>query len=129
MMSERGDEITAHTRRLRDRLQNKLFGVIEGLTLNGCPALRHPGNLNVAVPSVSGERLLGALPEIAFSSGSACTSASASPSHVISALSADERRLAGSVRFGVCKANTEEEIDYVADRVIDTVARLRVSGL
>ncbi len=68
---------------------------------------------------------MGALPEIAFSSGSACTSASAEPSHVLAALGGDPAQLGESVRFGVSKINTESDIDYVADRLIAAVARLR----
>ncbi len=124
LMTATGRDILAHTGRLRDRLQQKIFASIASVQLNGCPENRHPGNLNIAVPGVSGERLMGALPDIAFSAGSACTSASAKPSHVIAALGADEPRLKGSVRFGVSKANTEVEIDAAAERFVAAVEKL-----
>lgn len=125
LMSANGSDVRGQTSRLRDRLQKTIFDSIAGVQLNGCPKNRHPGNLNIAVPGVSGERLMGALPDIAFSAGSACTSASAKPSHVITALGADASRLKGSVRFGVSKTNTEAEIDAVAKRFVAAVEKLR----
>jgi len=125
LMEQDGHEIKHRVRGLRDGLQNRLFEELEGLTLNGCPKQRHPGNLNIAIAGVQGDDLLGALPEVAFSAGSACMSASTKYSHVIAALSTEKARLEGSIRFGVGKHNTQEEIDHVADRLIEIVRHLR----
>jgi cysteine desulfurase len=111
-------------RMLRDRLQHQLFSAIDGAILNGCPTLRHPGNLNMAIPGVSGEDLIGSLPNIMFSMGSACASGSSKPSHVLSALGADMKVLQGSFRFGVGKSNTLDEIDFVSGKIIQTAKEL-----
>lgn len=95
------------------------------LQLNGDEANRLPGNLNVGIPYVEGESLMMALSGIAVSSGSACTSASLEPSHVLRAIGLSEGLAQGSIRFGVGRGNTAEEIDYVADRVGEEVSRLR----
>ena len=118
---EQGEASYCETAALRDLFERHLFGAIDGLQLNGCSENRHPGNLNIAIDGVTGEELMGAIPEIAFSSGSACTSASSKPSHVISALGGDEKRAASSVRFGLSKINTAEDLDYVAERVVAKV--------
>lgn len=110
---------------LRDRLQNALFASINGAALNGCPENRHLGNLNISIPNVTGEYLIGKLSDIIFSTSSACSSGSAKPSHVISATTTDENVLKGSFRFGVNKYNTLEEIDFVAKRVVNLVNRLQ----
>ena len=112
-------------RALRDRLQGHLFSAIDGIQLNGCPLNRHPANLNIAIPHVSGEDLIGALPQVLFSTGSACSSGSAKPSHVISSLPVDPWVLSNTMRFGICKFNTEEEIDYVANEIIQKVRSLQ----
>ena len=106
-------------RKLRDRLQEKLFGAIKGIRLNGCPENRHPGNLNVSIPNISGEQLKEALPNIMFSTSSACSSLSPKPSHVISALEVSNSVIKSSFRIGINKYNTMEEIDFVANRIIE----------
>lgn len=113
-------------RDLRDRLQEFLFSSIEDVKLNGCPIHRHPGNLNIAIPNITGEELIGALPNIAFSTSSACASGSAKPSHVISALNVSEAVLKSSFRFGVNKFNTMSEIDYVGERIVEIVKKFQL---
>jgi cysteine desulfurase len=86
---------------------------------------RLPGNLNVSFSFVEGEAMMMAIKDVAVSSGSACTSASLEPSYVLRALGVDEELAHSSIRFGLGKFNTEEEVDYVADLVIRNVVRLR----
>ena len=111
---------------LRDRLRAKLFAALESVHLNGAEdPWRLPGNLNVSFNFVEGEAMMMAIKDVAVSSGSACTSASLEPSYVLRALGVDEELAHSSIRFGIGKFNTEEEIDYVADLVIRNVGRLR----
>jgi cysteine desulfurase len=111
---------------LRNRLRAKLFGALEMVHLNGADdPERLPGNLNVSFSFVEGEAMMMAIKDVAVSSGSACTSASLEPSYVLRALGADEELAHSSIRFGLGKFNTEEEVDYVADLVIRHVERLR----
>ena len=112
------EEIFKKIRTLRDQLQEHLFSSIEGIKLNGCPINRHPGNLNIAIPDVSGEDLIGALPNIIFSTGSACTSGSSKPSQVIASLGLDETNLKNSFRLGIGKFNTKQEIEFVGSEII-----------
>jgi cysteine desulfurase len=93
--------------------------------LNGHPDQRLDGNLNVSFDAVDGESLLMGLKEIAVSSGSACTSASLEPSYVLRAMGRSKDLAQSSTRFGLGRFNTEEEVDYTADRVIEEVRRLR----
>ena len=86
---------------------------------------RLPGNLNISFAFVEGESLLMALKDVAVSSGSACTSASLEPSYVLRALGVGEELAHTSIRFGIGRFNTEEEIDYVVDLVTKSVERLR----
>jgi cysteine desulfurase len=110
---------------LRDRLLKQLAGGLEAVTVNGSLAHRLPGNLNVSFGGVNAEALLMSLPEVAISTGSACSSAVAEPSHVLRALGIGEDLAHSSVRFGLGRFNTAEEIDFVAGRVIESVKRLR----
>ena len=93
--------------------------------LNGHPTKRLAGNLNVSFAFVEGEALMMAIKDVAVSSGSACTSASLEPSYVLRAMGAEEELAHSSIRFGIGRFNTEEEIDYVADLVIEKVRKLR----
>jgi cysteine desulfurase len=114
--------------KLRDRLCDKLLSGLPEVYLNGPPCgstRRLPGNLNVSFAYVEGEGLMMALKDVAVSSGSACTSASLEPSYVLRALGIGEELAHTSIRFGLGRFNTEEEIDYVADHVIQSVSRLR----
>jgi len=111
-------------KKMRDRLQQQLFSTINGIKLNGCSEYRHPGNLNIAIPSISGERLKELLPNIMFSTTSACSSHSSRPSHVLSALHLKKDFINSSFRFGIGKFNTTTEIDYVANKIIDITKKL-----
>lgn len=111
--------------KLRERLREGIFSRLDEVYLNGHPTQRLAGNLNISFAYVEGESLLMALKEIAVSSGSACTSATLEPSHVLRALGVKEELVHSSVRFGLGRFNTEEEVDYTIDRVIQEVARLR----
>ena len=113
---------------LRERLRAGLFVRLDHLHLNGHPTQRLPGNLNVSFDFVEGEALLLSLKEIAVSSGSACTSASMQASHVLRAMGIGEELAHTSIRFGLGRGNTEEEVDYVCGRVVEEVTRLRALG-
>jgi cysteine desulfurase len=109
-------------------LREKLRAALEarcGARVNGSLARRLPGNLNMAFTGVDAEALLMAMPEIAASTGSACSSATVEPSHVLRALGIGEEAARSSVRFGLGRFNTEEEIDYVAGRLVEAVEKLR----
>jgi cysteine desulfurase len=110
---------------LRNRLQAGLFERLEDVSLNGHPTERLPGNLNVSFAYVEGESLLMGISDVAVSSGSACTSATLEPSYVIRALGVNEELAHSSIRFGIGRFNTTEEIDFVTDRVAREVNRLR----
>src|SRR5207245_10973081 len=110
---------------LRERLQKGIFEQLDEVYLNGHPTHRLPGNLNVSFAFVEGESLLMGLKDIAVSSGSACTSATLEPSYVLKALGVGDDLAHTSIRFGLGRFNTDEEVDYVAERVIREVARLR----
>ncbi len=123
---------------LRERLREALWGALDELYLNGHPTRRLPGNLNVSFAYVEGESLLMGLngsvhpiaagagePAIAVSSGSACTSATLEPSYVLKALGVGDDLAHTSIRFGLGRFNTQEEVDYVAQRVVSEVRRLR----
>jgi cysteine desulfurase len=110
---------------LRTKLQAGLFERLDEIYLNGHPTERLPGNLNVSFAYVEGESLLMGINDIAVSSGSACTSATLEPSYVIRALGVNEELAHSSIRFGLGRFNTEDEVDYVTDRVSKEVKRLR----
>src|SRR5207253_6086508 len=110
---------------LRDRLQEGIMGALEGVTLNGHPSERLPGTLNLSFAWVRGEALLMGLRGVAVSSGSACTSASPEPSYVLRALGVDEERAHGSLRFGLGRFNTAEEVEQVIAEVVRVVRHLR----
>ena len=111
--------------RLRDKLQSALTSGLKSTSINGSMAHRLPNNLNISFAHVEGESLLMGINDIAVSSGSACTSAHIEPSYVLKALGVSEDLAHSSIRFGLGRFNTEEEVDYVAARVIETVKRLR----
>jgi len=110
---------------LRNRLQAGLFERLDDIYLNGHPTERLPGNLNVSFAYVEGESLLMGINDIAVSSGSACTSATLEPSYVIRALGVDEELAHSSIRFGIGRFNTADEVDFVTERVTKEVRRLR----
>jgi len=110
---------------LRERLHQGITREIDFVHLNGHPTERHPGNVNLSFAFVEGESLLMGIDEIAVSSGSACTSASLEPSYVLRALGVGDDLAHSSIRFGIGRFNTEEEVDYVVRRVVEAVSRLR----
>jgi cysteine desulfurase len=110
---------------LRNRLRDRIMGKLDEVYINGSMEHRLPGSLNISFAYVEGESLLMGINDIAVSSGSACTSATLEPSYVLKALGAGDDLAHSSIRFGLGRFNTEAEVDYVADRVIETVERLR----
>ena len=114
----------ARIRRLRDRLWQGLAALGE-MDLNGHPEQNMAGILNVSFAGIAAEALLDALPEIALATGSACSSASHEPSHVLRAMGCDAMRMRGAVRFSLGRFTTVEEIDYTIDAVTAAVTRLR----
>jgi len=110
---------------LRNRLRDRIMGKLDEVYINGSMDHRLPGNLNISFAYVEGESLLMGINDIAVSSGSACTSATLEPSYVLKALGTGDDLAHSSIRFGIGRFNTEAEVDYVADRVIETVERLR----
>jgi cysteine desulfurase len=123
-----GAEMAEESRRLtelRNRLQAGIFERLDEVYLNGHPTERLPGNLNVSFAYVEGESLLMGMNDIAVSSGSACTSATLEPSYVIRALGVGEELAHSSIRFGIGRFNTSDEVDFVTSRVSKEVRRLR----
>jgi len=110
---------------LRDKLRGKLMNALDEVYINGTEEHRLPNNLNISFAYVEGESLLMGINDVAVSSGSACTSATLEPSYVLKALGAGDDLAHSSIRFGLGRFNTEEEVDYVADKVIDVVKKLR----
>jgi len=115
----------AHISRLSKRLYEGITSKVEEVYLNGDEEQRYPGNLNLSFGYVEGESLLMALKEVAVSSGSACTSASLEPSYVLRALGVSEDMAHTSIRFGIGRFTTEEEVDHVVQLCIKHVNRLR----
>jgi len=110
---------------LRNRLRDKIMGRLDEVYINGSWEHRLPGNLNISFAYVEGESLLMGINDVAVSSGSACTSATLEPSYVLKALGTGDDLAHSSIRFGLGRFNSEAEVDYVADRVVETVQRLR----
>jgi cysteine desulfurase len=109
----------------RDRLLARLTAALDGVTVNGSLVHRLPGNLNLSFAGVDAETLLMALPDIALSTGSACTSGTPEPSHVLRALGVSDELAHSSIRIGLGRFNTEEELDHTAHRLIESVKKLR----
>lgn len=112
-------------RSLRDRLWQGLSSRLDEVILNGHPTRRLPGNLNVSFRYIRADALLVSLRNLAVSSGSACTSAEVRPSHVLLALGLEEDLAHASVRFGIGRFNTEEEVDWAIEYVAEAVTKLR----
>ena len=111
---------------LRDRLQEQIVSKVDEAYVNGHPTLRLPHNLNISFAYVEGESvLMGLNKEAALASGSACTSATLEPSYVISALGVDSELAHSSIRFGLHRFSTEEEVDFVARKTVEVIHRLR----
>ena len=118
-------EEQGHLTRLRDRLIRGILDTVEGARLNGHPTERLPHNASLSFEGVEGDALMTALPEVALSTGSACSSESLEPSYVLRALNIGDARAYSSVRFGVSRFTTDEEIEYVLGKLPEAVARLR----
>ncbi len=133
-------EESPRMRRLRKRLHDAIVPRVSDVTLNGAPLpaigpdgellpgvdeRRLPGNLNLSFGGVEGEALLVSMKDVAVSSGSACTSASLEPSHVLTAIGVPADLAHASIRFGVGRWTTEEEVDYAAETAVAAVSRLR----
>ena len=122
------EEMAAEAERLRllrDRLRLRLESALDQVRVNGSLEHRLPGNLNMSFAGVEGEALLMGLSDVALSTGSACTSAALEPSYVLRALGLGDEIAHSSLRFGLGRFNTEAEIDYTADRLIEVVQNLR----
>src|SRR2546425_3156907 len=112
-------EESARLRGLRDRLKDGLFAKLDAVYINGSMVHRLPHNMNISFAFVEGESLLMGINDVAVSSGSACTSATLEPSYVLKALGVGEDLAHTSIRFGLGRFNTQEEVDYVTDRVVE----------
>ena len=110
---------------LRERLKEGILKNLDEVYLNGHSTKRLPNNMNLSFAYVEGESVLMGLKEIAVSSGSACTSATLEPSYVIRALGVGSDLAHSSIRFGLGRFNTDEEVDYVIKRVTETIRKLR----
>ena len=121
-------EMPAESKRmsfLRDKLKDHLTRELDEVYINGTMERHLPNNLNISFAYVEGESLLMGINDIAVSSGSACTSATLEPSYVLKALGAGDDIAHSSIRFGLGRFNTEEEVDYVSEKIIDVVRKLR----
>jgi cysteine desulfurase len=120
-----GKDEAARLFKLRERLRSRIDKAVDEVYVNGSLEHRLPGNLNMSFNFVEGEAMMMAIKDVAVSSGSACTSASLEPSYVLRALGVGDELAHSSIRFGLGRFNTEEEVDYVADLVIAKVKHLR----
>jgi len=118
-------EETVRLQAMRDSLKDKLLSELDEVFINGSWEHRLPHNLNISFAYVEGESMLMGINDIAVSSGSACTSATLEPSYVLKALGMGDDLAHSSIRFGIGRFNTQEEVDYVAGRVIEVVKKLR----
>jgi cysteine desulfurase len=125
IMTKEGKAESAKLLILRERLRDRIMGRLDETYVNGSMEHRLPGNLNISFNFVEGEGLMMAIKDVAVSSGSACTSASLEPSYVLRALGVGDELAHSSIRFGLGRFNTEEEVDYVADLVVNKVRGLR----
>jgi cysteine desulfurase len=114
-----------HVRRLGDRFLKAVMDEVPDVYLNGDRELRYPGNINLSFAYIEGESMIMAIKDLAVSSGSACTSASLEPSYVLRALGVNEEMAHTSIRFGIGRFTTEEEIDYAITLVTGAIKRLR----
>lgn len=122
------DELDSESKRifaLKEKLYNGIREKLEGVYLNGHPEKRLPGNLNLSFEYADADSLMISMKDIAVSSGSACSSEEVKPSHVLKAIGVKYELIKCSVRFGIGRFNTEEEIDYTVDKVCEKVKELR----
>ncbi|WP_039457588.1 IscS subfamily cysteine desulfurase [Candidatus Jidaibacter acanthamoebae] len=121
------EEMTEETKRvekLADKFLKEIMKIPE-VYINGDPKARIPGNINISFSCIEGESMIGAIKDLAVSSGSACTSASLESSYVLRALGVDEELAHTSIRFGIGRFTTEEEVDYAIQCVKNSVQKLR----
>jgi|688.fasta_scaffold01442_34 cysteine desulfurase len=116
---------TEHTRSLRDAFEARIFAELDHVALNGEREQRLPNNSNLSFAYVEGESMIMGIKDMAVSSGSACTSASLEPSHVLRSMGVGDELAHSSIRFGFGRTTTREEVDFAADQVIKAVKRLR----
>ena len=122
-------EMTAdaeHTGRLRDQLVTMLMTELPGITVNGHPSQRLPNNASITFGGVDADRLMMGMKDLALATGSACSSATPSPSHVLQAIGLNHEEVRGTLRFGVGRFTTVEEVTYAAGRIVETVTKMRV---
>jgi cysteine desulfurase len=128
---EQMDETQRRVRQLRDDLFEILSRQIDDLMVNG-PDLRRadrlPGNLNMVLPAIEGAAWIAATPNLAFSSGSACSSTESKPSHVLTAIGLDESEARRSVRFGVGRFNTADDIQIASEQLVDSYRKVEAIG-
>ena len=122
--AEVGDE-AKRLKQMRDGLLSTLDNNLSGLHVNGGMKKRIPGNLNLSVEGVDAESLMAALPELAFSSGSACSSASSEASYVLNAIGTSTNLAESSLRIGLGRFTLEKEVDYAASRLIEEIKNIR----
>ncbi len=115
----------AHARELRDFFEQRIFAELDHVALNGDPEHRLPGNSNLSFSYVEGESLIMGIKDLAVSSGSACTSASLEPSHVLRSMKVGDELAHSSIRFGFGRFTTREEVEYAIGEVVRAVRRLR----
>ncbi|WP_348652770.1 IscS subfamily cysteine desulfurase [Polyangium sp. 6x1] len=125
IMLEEGRAESARILAQREKLRRRITSELDEVIVNGSLEHRLPGNLNVSFAFVEGEALIMAIKDVAVSSGSACTSASLEPSYVLHAMGIGDDLAHSSIRFGLGRFTTDEEVDYVADLVIRKVNKLR----
>jgi len=111
--------------KMRDGLLASLTGRLDGILVNGSMEHRVPGNLNISFEGADAESVMAALPDLAMSSGSACTSASEESSYVLQAIGLTSDMAENSLRIGLGRFNTQDEIDYAAERLIDEITKVR----
>ena len=122
------DTVPEHVRALRDALETALVGGIPDTRVLGAPDDRLPNNSDVLFEGVEGEAVLVGLPDVALATGSACTSATLEPSHVLAAMGLDKAAANSTVRFSLSRTTTTEEVERTATRVAEVVERLRALG-
>ena len=125
IMRLEGSEESARLLGLRERLRTKIMASLDEVYVNGSMDHRLPGNLNISFAFVEGEGLMMAIKDVAVSSGSACTSSSLEPSYVLRAMGLGDELAHSSIRFGLGRFNTQDEVDYVADLMVRKVNKLR----
>jgi cysteine desulfurase len=114
-----------YTSALRDDFEKRIFTALDHVHLNGDKAHRLPNNSNLSFSYVEGESMIMGIKDIAVSSGSACTSASLEPSHVLRAMGVGDELAHSSIRFGFGRFTTKEQVDYAVEHVVAAVKRLR----